>query len=94
VSGRWVPARWQGAHLAADDFRDPAAFPLQHLVAALHSGFVPGSTGIAWDDLGIIAAWGVAGLAIALRRFRWVPAAVKARPHHRQGDTECGAKVS
>lgn len=54
------------------------AFPLQHLVDALHNGFVPGSTGIAWGDLGILAAWGVAGLAIALRRFRWAPAAVKA----------------
>jgi ABC-2 type transport system permease protein len=54
------------------------AFPLQHVVAALHNGFVPGSTGIAWGDLGVLAAWGAAGLAIALRRFRWVPAAAKA----------------
>jgi ABC-2 type transport system permease protein len=54
------------------------AFPLQHLVAALDRGFLPGSTGVAWGDLAIVAAWGLAGLALALRRFRWSPAAAAA----------------
>ncbi len=54
------------------------AFPLQHLVAALSHGFLPGSTGIAWSDLAILAAWGLGGLALALARFRWTPAATKA----------------
>ena len=53
------------------------AFPLQHLVAAFSRGFLPGSTGVAWGDLAIVAAWGLAGLAVALRRFRWTPAALK-----------------
>jgi ABC-2 type transport system permease protein len=54
------------------------AFPLQHLVAALGRGFLPGTHGIAWGDLAILAAWGVAGLTIALVRFRWSPTAAKA----------------
>ncbi len=49
-------------------------FPLQHLVAALGHGFLPGGTGVAWGDLAVVAAWGAAGLAFALRRFRWSPA--------------------
>ncbi len=54
------------------------AFPLQHLVAALGRGFLPGTHGIAWGDLAILAAWGAAGLIVALTRFRWTPAAIKA----------------
>lgn len=50
------------------------AFPLEHLVAAMGRGFLPGASGVAWGDLAIVAAWGVAGLAFALSRFRWVPA--------------------
>jgi ABC-2 type transport system permease protein len=53
-------------------------FPLQHLVAALSHGFLPGGTGVAWSDLAILAAWGLGGLALALWRFRWTPAAIKA----------------
>ncbi len=33
---------------------------------------------IAWGDLAILAVWGLAGLAVALRRFRWMPAAAGA----------------
>ena len=54
------------------------AFPLQHLVAALGRGFLPGTHGVAWADLAIVAAWGLAGLVVALRRFRWNPAHVGA----------------
>jgi hypothetical protein len=36
-------------------------------------GFLPGGTGVAWGDLAIVAAWGAAGLALALSRFRWTP---------------------
>jgi ABC-2 type transport system permease protein len=54
------------------------AFPLQHLVAAFGRGFLPGTHGVAWGDLAIVAAWGIAGLIAALRRFRWSPAAANA----------------
>jgi ABC-2 type transport system permease protein len=54
------------------------AFPLEHLVAALGRGFLPGTHGVAWGDLAILAAWGVAGLIAALMGFRWTPAAAGA----------------
>ncbi|HEY2201616.1 MAG TPA: ABC transporter permease, partial [Solirubrobacteraceae bacterium] len=54
------------------------AFPLEHLVAALGRGFLPGTHGVAWGDLAILAAWGAGGLIVALARFRWTPAAIKA----------------
>jgi ABC-2 type transport system permease protein len=57
--------------------RDVAKFfPVQHLASGLHQAFdttTPGS-GIVWSDLGVLAFWGVAGLAIALLRFTWTPA--------------------
>jgi ABC-2 type transport system permease protein len=48
-------------------------FPLEHLVAAMGRGFLPGSSGVAWGDLAVVAAWGLAGLLLAARRFRWLP---------------------
>jgi ABC-2 type transport system permease protein len=51
------------------------AFPVQHLVTALHTGLIPGAHAgsVAWEDLGIVAAWGIAGLVLALARFSWSP---------------------
>jgi ABC-2 type transport system permease protein len=50
-------------------------FPVRHLAAALLSAYNPHThgAGIAWADLAVLAAWGVAGLAVALRRFSWAP---------------------
>jgi ABC-2 type transport system permease protein len=50
-------------------------FPVEHLVAALQRGFLPGAhaTAVAWSDLAFIAAWGAAGLVLALARFTWSP---------------------
>ena len=50
-------------------------FPVRHLTAALLDAYNPhtGGTGFAGRDLLVIAAWGVAGLMIALRRFSWLP---------------------
>ncbi len=52
-------------------------FPVQHLADGLHRAFDPAThgTGIVWTDLGVLALWGAAGLAIALTRFTWTPAA-------------------
>ena len=50
-------------------------FPVRHLAAALLKAYNPytrGSGFADWDLL-IVAAWGVAGLIIALRRFSWLP---------------------
>lgn len=74
ISGVYIPSVQLSPAL-----RDVArAFPLQHLVAVLGRGSPPGSTGVAWGDLAILAAWGLAGLVVALTRFRWTPAAVEA----------------
>jgi ABC-2 type transport system permease protein len=50
-------------------------FPISHLNNALFKAFDPGTTGtgISGSDLLILAAWGAAGLIIALRRFSWAP---------------------
>jgi ABC-2 type transport system permease protein len=52
-------------------------FPVQHLAAGLHRAFDPTTTGsgIGWSDLGVLALWGAVGLAVALLRFEWTPAA-------------------
>ncbi len=50
-------------------------FPIRHFSAAMQAAFNPFETGTGfrgWDLL-IIAAWGAAGLGIALRRFSWEP---------------------
>lgn len=50
-------------------------FPVRHLAAALLTAYNPHTmgAGFAGTDLLIVAAWGVGGLAIALRKFSWVP---------------------
>jgi len=51
-------------------------FPVQHLADGLHHAFDPFAhgSGIVWSDIGVLVLWGVAGLGVALRRFRWTPA--------------------
>jgi ABC-2 type transport system permease protein len=50
-------------------------FPVRHLAAALLTAYNPHTdgAGFAGTDLAIVAAWGAAGLLIALRRFTWLP---------------------
>jgi ABC-2 type transport system permease protein len=69
ISGVYIPSQRLPSALQ----HVAEAFPLEHLVAAMGHGFLPGGSGVAWGDLAIVAAWGVAGLAFALRRFRWTP---------------------
>ena len=51
------------------------AFPIRHLASALLTAYSPYTKGLGFDgqDLLIVAAWGVAGLLIALRKFSWQP---------------------
>jgi ABC-2 type transport system permease protein len=72
ISGVFIPnvnlPRW---------LRDVAEFfPVQHLADGLHHAFDPAThgAGIVWSDLGVLALWGAAGLAVALVRFTWTPA--------------------
>jgi ABC-2 type transport system permease protein len=50
-------------------------FPVEHLANGLHRAFDPATTGaaIGWRDLAVVAAWGLGGLALAVRRFVWTP---------------------
>jgi ABC-2 type transport system permease protein len=52
-----------------------SVFPVRHLAAALLAAYNPHThgAGFAGRDLLIVATWGAAGLAIALRRFSWSP---------------------
>jgi ABC-2 type transport system permease protein len=50
-------------------------FPVRHLAAALLVAYNPqtSGSGFAATDLLVLAAWGVGGLLVALRRFSWLP---------------------
>jgi ABC-2 type transport system permease protein len=51
------------------------AFPVRHFFEAFFAAFDPATTGIgiAWGELAIVAGWGIAGLLLAMRFFRWAP---------------------
>ena len=50
-------------------------FPVRHLAAALLTAYNPHTrgAGLAGTDLLVVAAWGTAGLVVAVRRFSWNP---------------------
>jgi ABC-2 type transport system permease protein len=48
------------------------AFPLKHFTATLDASFPPEGP-FDWGDVAYVAAWGLAGLLIAIRFFRWEP---------------------
>lgn len=50
-------------------------FPIRHFFNSLLVGFDPNTTGAAlqWGDLAIVAGWGIAGVLITLKFFRWAP---------------------
>jgi ABC-2 type transport system permease protein len=69
VSGIFVP----DASLPAE-VRDAAkVFPVEWLARAMQTAFFGGGERWAWSALGVVAAWGAAGLAVALARFAWFP---------------------
>jgi ABC-2 type transport system permease protein len=61
-------------------------FPLKHFVNAVADGFNPylSGSGVYWDHLAVMAAWGAVGVAIALRFFTWEPHAAR-RGRSRRG---------
>jgi ABC-2 type transport system permease protein len=50
-------------------------FPIRHFFEAFFTAWNPLTTGAGfeWGDLAVVAAWGLAGLLIAIRTFRWEP---------------------
>lgn len=55
--------------------RIAALFPARHLILAVFACFDPrrSGAGFEWGHVAVIAAWGVVGLGVAIRRFRWEP---------------------
>jgi ABC-2 type transport system permease protein len=53
------------------------AFPIRHFFEAFFAAWDPNTVGagLEWGHLAVVAAWGLAGLAIAIRAFRWTPRA-------------------
>lgn len=53
-----------------------SVFPVRHLADALASAYYPATVvaaGESWLSIVIVGAWGLAGLAVALRTFSWSP---------------------
>ncbi len=50
-------------------------FPLYHLADGLQNAFVPvgGGIGLTGGNVANLVVWGAAGLAVAVRRFKWDP---------------------
>jgi ABC-2 type transport system permease protein len=46
-------------------------FPVRHFATGMQAGFL--GTPFHWSDVAVVAAWGVAGLLLAIRFFRWEP---------------------
>src|SRR3954453_20302342 len=68
ISGIWFPLDGAPSWLVSISH----FFPLSHIVNSFGSSFTPGG-GWHAHDLVVMAAWAVAGLFVAVRRFRWEP---------------------
>jgi ABC-2 type transport system permease protein len=73
ISGIFIPninlPTWLG-HVAS-------VFPVEHLASGFRHSYVPGAhgVGIVWSDIGVLLIWAAIGVAVALRRFSWLPKA-------------------
>lgn len=70
LSGLWFPIKANSGLAQFSQW-----FPVLHFIRAVFAPFDrrPGISPWAWTDLLVVAGWGVACLAIALRRFQWAP---------------------
>jgi ABC-2 type transport system permease protein len=49
-------------------------FPIRHFFDAFLDAYVPGAgSSVSWDNLAVVAVWGVVGVVLAVRFFRWTP---------------------
>jgi ABC-2 type transport system permease protein len=50
-------------------------FPVRDFFEAFFDAYMPagGGSGIDWGNLAVVAIWGIAGLLLAIRFFRWTP---------------------
>ena len=72
-SGYPQGCRSERIHLFARILHVADAFPIRNLFDALLAGFEPATGGAVLGQLAVVAAWGLLGFVVALRRFRWEP---------------------
>jgi ABC-2 type transport system permease protein len=49
-------------------------FPIRPFFQSIFDAYLPGNgPALAWDHLLVVAIWGIAGLVLAIRFFRWTP---------------------
>jgi ABC-2 type transport system permease protein len=46
-------------------------FPISHFLSGMQAGFLGSSFN--WTDVLVMFAWGLGGLVVAIRYFRWTP---------------------
>lgn len=70
LSGLWYPIAPNSGLATFANF-----FPIRHFIDALVASFTgqPGTPLWPWRDLGVLLIWGVAGMALGLRRWDWSP---------------------
>jgi ABC-2 type transport system permease protein len=70
LSGLWFPLN-PGSGL----YKISSYFPVHHFIAAVFAPFntQKGASPWAWHDLLVVAIWGVGGVIVAVRRWKWSP---------------------
>jgi ABC-2 type transport system permease protein len=73
LSGVFIPQ----TEIPAGVLTVAGVFPIRNLFLALLTAFDPATagSGFEWGHLAVVAAWGLFGLLIAVRTFRWTPRA-------------------
>jgi ABC-2 type transport system permease protein len=71
ISGVFIP----DSEIPSGVLQVADVFPIRHFFEAFFAAWDPSTTGSGLElgHLAIVAAWGLAGLALALRAFRWEP---------------------
>jgi ABC-2 type transport system permease protein len=71
VSGIFIP----DSEIPSGVLNVADVFPVRHFFEAFFTAWDPNTTGAGFEfgDLAVVAAWGLFGLAVALRFFRWEP---------------------
>jgi ABC-2 type transport system permease protein len=70
LSGLWYPIPTNSGLAKVSSF-----FPLRHMILAVYAPFHVGGSASGWDwrDLWVVAVWGVGGVYVSLRRWKWAP---------------------
>ena len=73
LSGVFIPE----SEIPAGVLHVADAFPIRHFFEAFFTAWDPNTVGAGfeWGDLAVVGVWGLVGLAIAIRTFRWTPRA-------------------